>query len=435
MKALIISLESFQKGEVPEEVKKYILTNHGNVFTILDESSKIKTNAPCKESKKSKRTQAILRLNKIGHRCILTGTFMSKTPVNAYDQMKFLSEDFFKEGMFAFAERYEIRRALPSVRGARITLPEKDYETIRKRLLSCGSDPYLLSARMDSIKSFYGVSREECMHILKHPEYTPFKNIDELWQRIGDTCIHLKKEDILDIPPKIYKTYKVELTKEQKKLYLQLQNQHCTDNITVDNGLKLYLRFQDICNGYEPVETEETVIVNGEEKHKVELIPLKENPKLDLLEELVEDIGEEQIVVWCSRAKLLHDAKERLVNAGYTCGVYDGKVKREDREKDYTAFENKEIQILFVNQASGAYGLDGLKKANYAIYLCNSYSVEQRVQSENRTHRGLVKENKYIIDLICENTCEDTVTEALKQGKELLSTGMTDASLFLLKED
>lgn len=435
MKALIISLESFQKGEVPEEVKKYILANHGNVFIILDESSKIKTNNPCKESKKSKRTQAILKLNKIGHRCILTGTFMSKTPVNAYDQMNFLKEGFFPESMFAFAERYELRRDLPSVRGARITLPEKDYFAIRKKLERSKSDTYLLSSAMDSIKSFYGLSREDCLHILKHPEYTPFKNIDELWSRIGDTCIHLKKEDILDIPPKVYKTYKVNLTKEQKKLYLQLQNQHCTDNITVDNGLKLYLRFQDICNGYEPVETEETVIVNGEEKHKVELIPLKENPKLDLLEELVEEIGEEQIVIWCSRARLLHDAKKRLVNAGYTCGVYDGKVKREDREKDYTAFENKEIQIIFVNQASGAYGLDGLKKANYAIYLCNSYSVEQREQSEDRIYRGLVKENKYIIDITCQGTCEDRVVKSLKQGKELLSTGMTDASLFLLNEE
>ena len=435
MKALIISLASFQKGIVPEEVKEYILANHGNVFIILDESSKIKTNNPCKDSKKSKRTQAILKLNKIGHRCILTGTFMSKTPVNAYDQMNFLKDRFFPESMFAFAERYELRRNLPSVRGARITLPEKDYFAIRKKLERSKSDPYLLSSAMESIKSFYRLSREDCMHILKHPKYMPFKNIDELWSRIGDTCIHLKKEDILGIPPKVYKTYKVDLTKEQKKLYLQLQNQHCTDNITVDNGLKLYLRFQDICNGYEPVETEETVIVNGEEKHKVELIPLKENPKLDLLEELVEEIGEEQIVIWCSRARLLHDAKERLANAGYNCGVYDGKVKREDREKDYTAFENKEIQILFVNQASGAYGLDGLKKANYAIYLCNSYSVEQREQSEDRIYRGLVKENKYIIDITCQGTCEDRVVESLKQGKELLSTGMTDASLFLLNEE
>ena len=44
MKALIISLESFQRGEIPEEVKQYIMSTHGKLFTILDESSKIKTN-------------------------------------------------------------------------------------------------------------------------------------------------------------------------------------------------------------------------------------------------------------------------------------------------------------------------------------------------------------------------------------------------------
>ena len=99
MKALIISLESFQRGEIPEEVQKYILSQHGKIFTILDESSKIKTNEPCKESKKSKRTQAVMRLNRIGERCILTGTFMSKSPVNAYDQMNFLCPDFFPESI------------------------------------------------------------------------------------------------------------------------------------------------------------------------------------------------------------------------------------------------------------------------------------------------------------------------------------------------
>lgn len=431
MKALVISLESFQKGEVPEEVKKYILSQHGKVFTILDESSKIKTNNPCKDSKKSKRTQAILRLNKIGHRCILTGTFMSKTPINAYDQMNFLKDGFFSESMYAFAERYELRRNLPSVRGARITLPEKDYVVIRARLMKHKDDKAFLHGVMDGIHSFYGISREDCEYIMKNASYSPFKNVDELWNRIGDTCIHLKKEDILDIPPKVYKTSKVELTKEQMKLYLQLQNQHCTDRLTVDNGLKLYLRFQDICNGYEPVETEE---VNENGQHKVELIPLKENPKLDMLEELVDEIGDSQIVIWCSRSRLLHDAKDRLVNLGYNCGVYDGKVKREDREKDYEDFRAKKIQILFANPKSAGFGLDGLKEANYAIYVCNSYSVEERLQSEDRIYRGLVSCSKTIFDIQCYGTCEDKIVEALKQGKELLDTGKTDASLFMLEK-
>ena len=431
MKALIISLESFQRGTVPEEVKKYVLAHHGNIFTILDESSKIKTNEPCKESKKSKRTQAVMKLNRIGHRCILTGTFMSKSPVNAYDQMNFLKDGFFPEGMYAFAEHYVIRRALPSVRGARITITQKDYEAIYKRLSKCRNDPNVLCGAMDSVHSFYGISREDCVHIMNHKEYTPFKNIDELWDRIGDTCVHPKKEDILDVPPKIYENYKLELTKEQRDLYLQLQNQHCTDHITVDNGLKLYLRFQDICNGYEPVETDE-LDKNG--NPKVELVPLKENPKLDWLEEYIESLGNEQCLVWCARSKLLHDACSRMRDKGYTCGIYDGKVGTDNRERDYEDFYNGKIQILFLNQASGGYGLDKLRNANYGIYLCNDASVEKRQQSEDREARGLYTENKFIIDVSMEGSVEQRVTEALKQGKELVDSGITDASLFLLEE-
>src|SRR5574344_1865154 len=281
MKALIVSLESFQKGLVPEEVKKFLLSCEKKPFIVLDESSKIKTNNPCKESKKSKRTQAILKLNRIGERCILTGTFMSKSPVNAYDQMNFLCPDFFPESMFAFAEHYTIRRTLPSVRGARILITQKDYETIRKRLMKYENDPIALNGAMDGVHSFYGISKEDCLHIMNNPEYTPFKNMDKLWRRIGDNCLKVDRKTSKDLPPKLYKTYNIQLTKEQKALYLQLQNQHCTDKVVVDNGLKLYLRFQDICNGYEPIETEE---ITESGHHKVELVPLKENPKLDMLE-------------------------------------------------------------------------------------------------------------------------------------------------------
>jgi hypothetical protein len=142
--------------------------------------------------------------------------------------------------MYAFAEHYVIRRALPSVRGARITITQKDYEAIHKRLAKYKNDPNVLCGAMDSVHSFYGISREDCVHIMNHKEYTPFKNIDELWNRIGDVCVHPCKKDILDVPDKIYKSYRLPLTKEQKRLYLQLQNQHCTDHITVENGLMLH---------------------------------------------------------------------------------------------------------------------------------------------------------------------------------------------------
>lgn len=430
MKALIISLESFQKGEIPSEVQEYLRSCDKEPFIILDESSKIKTNNPCKDSKKSKRTQAVLKLNNIGERCILTGTFMSKSPLNAYDQMNFLQRDFFPESMFAFAEHYTIRRTLPSVRGARILITQKDYETIRKRLMKYKNDPVALGGAMDGVYSFYGITREDCIHIMKNPEYTPFKNMEELWNRIGDNCTKVDRKTSTDLPPKIYKTYDIPLTKEQKQLYLQLQNQHCTDQIVVDNGLKLYLRFQDVCNGYEPIDHGDTIDDMGRVKHNIELKPLSENPKLDMLEEIVDDIGDKQIVIWCSRTKLLYDAEKRMREAGYTTAIYDGKIDKKLRDEGYQSFSEGKTQLIFINQASGAYGLDKLKEADYAIYLCNSYSVEYRAQSENRIYRGVITRSKYIIDLTCKGTCEEKIVTCLKLGKELISTGTTDTEIF-----
>jgi len=431
MKALIVSLESFQKGEIPQEVKDYIASCKVEPFIILDESSKIKTNNPCKDSKKSKRTQAILKLNKTGERCILTGTFMSKTPVNAYDQMNFLCSDFFPESMYAFAEHHEIRRTLKNVRGARTLLSQKDYDIIRKRLIKYKNSPADFGNVAEGVRAFYGITYDDCIHIVKNEKYTPFKDIDGLWERIGDNVLKVdRKTSMPDLPPKMYKEANVELTAEQKKLYLQLQSLHCTDDITVDNGLKLYLRFQDICNGYNPVEyeTEE----NGETVTKVELVPLAENPKLDMLEEAVEQIGDKQVVVWCSRTRLLYDAKKRLEDLGYICGSYDGVNK--DREADYQGFADKRIQILLCNQASAGYGLDNLQDADYAIYLCNSYSVEQRVQSENRIYRGEITRSKYFIDITCKGTVEERVTKALLLGQELIDSGVTDTSVYTLEE-
>lgn len=435
MKALIVSLESFQKGDIPEEVKQYIKSLAEEPFIILDESSKIKTNNPCATNKKSKRTQAILKLNKIGQRCILTGTFMSKSPVNAFDQMEFLQDKFFPESMFSFAEKYTIRRTLPSVRGARILLPQKDYETIRKRLIKSKDDPIMFLGVLDGVMKFYGISKEDCFHIMKNEEYSPFKNMEELWDRIGNHVIKVDRKSDKSIPPKLYKTYDLTLTSEQKKLYLQLQNQHCTDQIAVDNGLKLYIRFQDVCNGYEPVDRGDTIDDEGNVKHNIELVPLSVNPKLDMLEEIIEEIGDSQIIVWCSRTKLLYDAEKRIREAGYTTAIYDGKINKSLREEGYKSFAEGKTQIIFMNQASGAYGLDELKQADYAIYLCNSYSVEEREQSENRIYRGVITRSKYIIDLTLSGTCEDRVTQALKQGKELLDMGTTDTSLFILDEN
>ena len=440
---LIVSLEMFQKGQVPEIVKKYLDSCEKEPLIILDESSRIKTNTPVKDDTcKSQRTQSILRLNNIGERCILTGTFMSTSPMNAYDQVKFLQDDFFTEGMYEFSEKYEIKMNTHLKRKTiRALITPEVYRRVRNKLVACKNDVTKLAGAMDYAYRTYGISKDSCVAIIKSQDFTTRKNIDKLWKRLEGLIYRFTKDQVVDLPPKVYSEIKIQLSEEQKKLYLQLQNLHCTDNVVVGNkALTLYHRFQDICNGFEPVEeptevTEVTEVTEIEEDKVVSknivLKKLKENPKLNALLEVIEQIGNEQAVIWCSRSSLLYEIFNTLQTKGYKVGVYDGKVNRNQRDEYYNGFKNKTVQFLIANQASASYGLDGLKDANYAIYVCNSYSSELRAQSEDRIYRGEIKNSKFIIDITMEGTCEQKVMYALKEGKELINSGAVDTTLFM----
>lgn len=442
---LIVSLEMFQKGQVPEVVKKYLDSCKKEPLIILDESSRIKTNTPVKDDTcKSQRTQAILKLNNIGERCILTGTFMSTSPMNAYDQVKFLQDDFFTEGMYEFSEKYEIKMNMHLKRKTiRTLITPEVYRRVRNKLVACKNAVTKLAGAMDYAYRTYGISKDSCIDIIKSPEFTTRKNIDKLWKRLEGLIYRFTKDQVVDLPPKVYTEIKIPLSEEQKKLYLQLQNLHCTDNVVVgNNALTLYHRFQDICNGFEPVEEPKEIneeITEVEEDREVSknivLKKLKENPKLNALLEVIEQIGNEQVVIWCSRSSLLYEIFDTLQTKGYKVGVYDGKVNRKQRDEYYNGFKNKTVQFLIANQASASYGLDGLKEANYAIYVCNSYSSELRAQSEDRIYRGEIKNSKFIIDITMEGTCEQKVMHALKEGKELINSGAVDTKLFMYEGD
>ena len=363
---LIVSLEMFQKGQIPEIVKKYLDSCEKEPLIILDESSRIKTNTPVKDDTcKSQRTQSILRLNNIGERCILTGTFMSTSPMNAYDQVKFLQDDFFTEGMYEFSEKYEIKMNMHLKRKTvRALITPEVYRRVRNKLVACKNDVTKLAGAMDYAYRNYGISKDSCVAIIKSQDFTTRKNIDKLWKRLEGLIYRFTKDQVVDLPPKVYSEIKIQLSEEQEKLYLQLQNLHCTDNVVVgNNALTLYHRFQDICNGFEPVEepTEVTEVEEHKEITEVEedkevsknivLKKLKENPKLNALLEVIEQIGNEQAVIWCSRSSLLYEIFNTLQTKGYKVGVYDGKVNRNQRDEYYNGFKNKTVQFLIANQA------------------------------------------------------------------------------------
>lgn len=173
MKYLIVNTESFSAG-IPGEVKEFLEKNNGEVFIVLDESSKIKSNQP---SKGSKRTKNLMMLNSIGERCILTGTFMSKSPMNAYNQMNFLKSGYFDENQYQFFNTYVMTMKLPNVSGARISISRPVYDRLKSAKTQSG---------VSSILSYYGISYSDYDELMNKGKYTPFRNVDRIWERIKD---------------------------------------------------------------------------------------------------------------------------------------------------------------------------------------------------------------------------------------------------------
>lgn len=438
MKWMIATTESFQKGEIPPTVAAF-LARHSDPFIILDESSKIKTNFACKEAKKSKRTQAIKKLNQYGERSILTGTFMSTSPVNAYDQMEFLCENFWGENMYSFESRYCIMIRLPIGRGIRTLIPSDMWEKMHKRMVKAqAKGDRELDSIMQTYTNTYSIAESRLRVILENEEYKPFINLDELYKRIEKCTMIVRKEDVLDLPDKVFVTVKVDMSPAMKKAYNDVLNSAIVGEVVFD-GLSMYHRLQEVCNGYIPLQDGTKINEKtGKEVPVIVLDPRAENAKLDALSDYLEDIDikRHRVIVWSNRKKILKDAAERLTKEGYRVAVYDGDTSDDEKESIKKRFLEGEIDVFIGNQKSGAYGLDWLKSATYAIYISNDSSSDVRSQADDRIHRGgCGKDNKIIVDIVIGGSIDEKVMVNLRRGIELIKSGKTDASIFALDEE
>jgi len=434
MKFLIINTEAFSPtgvkerktvtfNDLPWVVRKF-LSVFKHPFIVLDESSKIKTNTPMKESNKSTRTRTIKLLNKYGDRCIMTGTLMSKSPLNVIDQFEFLQEGYFPENMWEFAERYCIMETIRVGRGRRVLISQKDYEAIRNRLVNAyrrGGELQLEAAKASVFKQ-YTIDYAKQEHIIRHRKYAPFLDKNALIRRIAPDTIFVRREDVFDIKhDKFMKEpimRPVEISDEAKRVGSELIDLGFTDNLVLGRAaaLELQLRLQDICNGFEPIKKDEGSPVTYR--------PFKENAKVDALMELLEEIDVEknQVVVWSSRKLLIRACADAFARAGISYVVYDGDAKDSDKEEAEKKFENCEVQVFLANQASGAYGLNCLAKCSYVVWMCIDGSVEKYHQAMSRVLRGQLSAPKFAYVIHAKGTIEERQWEKLRVGQELIGS-------------
>ena len=84
---------------------------------------------------------------------------------------------------------------------------------------------------------------------------------------------------------------------------------------------------------------------------------------------------------------------------------------------------NSDLRFFVGNPKTGGYGLT-LTSSHTVVYYSNDYSLEVRMQSEDRAHRIGQKEKVTYVDLIAEGTIDEKIVSALNSKIDLASKVM-----------
>lgn len=235
----------------------------------------------------------------------------------------------------------------------------------------------------------------------------------ELHRKISLKSMRAVKKECLDLPPFVRKQVEVEMTKEQKKAYSEMEEDFLTyiknskdeDKAVVANlAITKALRMQQIVSGY-------SIDVNGD------VVTFKENPKLDALMEVIEDLAPgTKVIVWATFRENYKAIRERFEKAGIRYTEMTGETKQDERDRNLNLFRNDpDVNFLISNQAAGGVGIN-LIESSVMIYFSKNFSLEQDLQSEARNYRGGSERHESVtrIDLVARGTLDEVVTNALQ---------------------
>ena len=347
---LIMNVEAFSTKKGVEFASRF-LDSHSTLMAI-DESTTIKNPG-------AKRTKAIVSLGKQAkYRRILTGSPVTKSPLDLYKQCEFLDIWLLgHQSYYSFRTRYAIMKTA----------------------------------------NFNGRS----VQIV-----TGYHNLEELAEKLKPFSYRVLKDECLDLPSKTYMKRVVQLSLEQKKLYEQMKRLALAEMngklTTTATALTQLMRLQQITCGHFKADDDS-------------IQEIKNNRITELMSVLEEVEG--KAVIW---AHWRHDIATivREIEKEYPGSVmtYYGDTTPEDRQKAIREMQDPESKVRFLvgTPQTGGYGIT-LTGASTMIYYSNGYDLEKRKQSEARIDRiGQEKPMTYI-DILAEDTVDEKIVKALRK--------------------
>ena len=353
---LIMNVEAFSTTKGVDFAKKF-LSCHETLMAV-DESTTIK-------NPKAQRTKNIISLaNNVKYRRIMTGSPVTKNPLDLFSQCYFLDPFHLNhESYYSFRMRYAIMKTA-NIAGRKIQL------------------------------------------------VSGFRNLGELSEKLKPFSYRVLKEDCLDLPDKIFMKRNIKLSADQFKVYDQMKKEALATlngkKVTTVNALTQLMRLQQITCGHFTSDDGMTQ-------------PIKNNRITELMDVLEETEG--KAIIWAHYQYDITTIIKEVVKVHGPGSIVDyyGLTPQSERQKNIKKFQDDpRCRFIVGTPATGGYGIT-LTAANTVIYYSNGYDLEKRLQSEDRAHRIGQKKSVTYVDLICEETVDEKIVKALRKKINIAS--------------
>lgn len=253
---------------------------------------------------------------------------------------------------------------------------------------------------------------------VQHMKYYPFKNAfcrmggfkmkqvmgaqneEILAQLIDPWVFRATKAEWTDLPPKIYTTREYRMSPTQLSMYRQMEEEFVLwledgENVSVDVAITKYIKLAQIQAGF-------IITESGEVKHLVEP---KNNARMNALEDILKDevVGKASIVYNHKVVRpMLYERFAKWNPVHISGGMTPEEISANKRKFN----EDPSCRLIFLTKAA-KYGhtlLGGPEPENHCstqIFYENTYSLDDRSQIEDRSHRyGQLGESMSYFDIV-----------------------------------
>lgn len=219
---------------------------------------------------------------------------------------------------------------------------------------------------------------------------------DKIKSMLAQDAFVLSRKDVGMESRKIYEKRYVEMPLKVRQIYTKLEKDFVAKfpdgkELELDNILVQLNYLQQVSNGF---------ISNKE---------LSDFKVRELKELLDGELKDQQVIIWTN----YRWEQEMIRKSIPDCSIINGDTALLVRQKICERFNEGEIQNLVMSVACGKFGLN-LARSSTAIYFSNSYSWDDRSQSEERIFLPTKQEPLLYVDLITKDSIEEDILKALK---------------------